>query len=121
MVKLGTLTSMWPAELAAPTTLPRSCVKFWSEYANAEGYLDWERFSGGLEKAMKADSLRLSKGRRTPLPSEAEQTLQALQRREAPSHVKAGEIEQFLASCGGDALMQALARTRKEVYNCQRY
>ena len=122
LIKLETLEP-WPNDLAAPTKLPRSCGKFWSELANSEGYLDWERFSGGLEKALKGDSFRLSKGGEESTLSKAEQTLRALQsergKAKALPEVKAGEIEVFMAGCSSEALMQALARTKKEVFKLQ--
>lgn len=119
MVHMQVLQSRWPSDLAASPKLPRGCAKVWSELADRDGYLDWERFSRGLEKALKADSFRLSKGGGTP--SEAERRLKALQKTELKvPHVKAEDIEAFLISCGPEGLVRALARTRKEVYNAQR-
>lgn len=116
LVKLQTLETSWPSDLSAPM-LPRGCVEFWREYSTSDGYLDWEMFSGGLEKALQADSFRLNK--KEPL-TEAEQRLKALRSEVAPlSKVKAADIEGFLASCKPDVLVQALARTRKEVFRCQ--
>ena len=116
LVKLQTLETSWPSDLSTPM-LPRGCVEFWKEYSTSDGYLDWEMFSGGLEKALKADSFRLSK--KEPL-TEAELRLKALRSEIAPlSKVKAADIEGFLASCKADALVQALVRTRKEVFRCQ--
>lgn len=116
LVKLQTLEASWPSDLSAPM-LPRGCVEFWREYSTSDGYLDWEMFSGGLEKALQADSFRLNK--KEPL-TEAEQRLKALRSEVAPlSKVKAADIEGFLASCKPDVLVQALARTRKEVFRCQ--
>lgn len=122
LIKLETLEP-WPNDLAAPVKLPRSCGKFWGGLANPEGYLDWERFSGGLEKALKEDSFRLTKGGEESNPSQAEQTLKALQsergKAQAIPEVKAGDIEVFLAGCNSDGLVQALARTKKEVFKLQ--
>ena len=60
LIKLETLKP-WPNDLAAPVRLPRSCMKFWGQLANSEGYLDWEAFSGGLEKALKEDRYRMTR------------------------------------------------------------
>ena len=122
LIKLETLEP-WPNDLAAPARLPRRCAKFWRKLANSEGYLDWETFSGGLEKALKEDSFRMTKGGEESTPSRAEQTLRALQSERGKTkllpEVKAGEIEGFLAGCSSEALMQALARAKKEVFKLQ--
>lgn len=119
LVKLQTLESLWPSDLSAPPMLPRGCTELWRQLSTSDGYLDWEKFSGGLEKALQADSYRLSKGDTKP-PSEAEQRLQAMRSEFTPlPTVKAEDIEAFLATCKIDVLVQALARIRKEAFRCQ--
>lgn len=119
LVKLQTLESLWPSDLSASPMLPRGCTELWRQLSTSDGYLDWEKFSGGLEKALQADSYRLSKGDTKP-QSEAEQRLQAMRSEFTPlPTVKAEDIEAFLATCKTNVLVQALARIRKEAFRCQ--
>ncbi len=122
LVRLDTLQKSWPG--GENGTLPRGCLELWSQLASPDGYLDWDTFSAGMERALKADRFRLGKGELSS-PSKAEQTLHALQRglgREGrgTSLASSEEMELFLSSCEQGPLVQALARTRKDVYNCQR-
>lgn len=122
MIQLATLTTRWPRDLAASIKLPRGLPEQWRAAADDNGYLDWERFSSALKKAIEEDKPRLSKsdGSETP-PNFGEEKMAAYQQRkgaQAP-RVRAEEIEMFLSSCKGDTLAQALSRTRKEVYKCQ--
>ena len=119
LVKLQTLESLWPSDLSASPMLPRGCIELWRQLSTSDGYLDWEKFSGGLERALQADSHRLNKGD-TELPSEAAQRLQALRPEVTPlPAVKLDDIEAFLATCKADTLVQALGRIRKEAFRCQ--
>ena len=122
MIQLTTLTTRWPKDLAASIKLPRGLPEQWRVAADDNGYLDWERFSSALKKAIEEDKPRLSKsdGSETP-PSFSEEKMSVFQQRkgaQAP-RVRAEEIEMFLSSCRGDILTQALSRTKKEVYKCQ--
>ncbi len=117
LVRLSTLQESWPGD---PGNLPRSCLRLWGELATQDGYLDWEAFSTGVERALKDDRFRLGKPGSSS-PSKAEQTLQSLQGgRRALQLVSSAEMELYLSNCEQRLLVQALARTRKEVYNCQR-
>lgn len=119
LVQLKTVHDSWPEDHGK---LPQGCLKAWNEVANQDGYLDWEAFSAGVERALKADRFRLRK-RRPSSPTVAEQTLHSLQRRVGavgPRPVTSEEMQKFLSLCERQALVQALARARKEVYNCQR-
>ena len=122
MIQLATLTTRWPKDLAANIKLPRGLPEYWCAASDDNGYLDWERFSSALKKALEEDKPRLSKtdGSQTP-PSFGEEKMSVFQQRkgaQAP-RVRAEEIEMFLSTCKGDILAQALSRTRKEVYKCQ--
>ncbi len=95
----------------------------WSIEANKDGYLDWEGFSTGLARALQKDAMGLGKmaDTQTP-PTEAERMLRSIQLRKgcgAIRPVEAGEIEAFLSRCEGRMLVQALARTKKEMYRCE--
>lgn len=117
MIKLTTLTTRWPRDLAA-SNLPRGLPEQWRTATDDNGYLDWEKFSSALKKALEEDKPRLSRNessRSAENPS-AQRKQQFANR--AP-RVTAEEIETFLSSCRGDVLVQALGRTRKEVYKCQ--
>ena len=121
MIQLATLTTRWPKDVIA-NKLPRSLPEQWRAAADDNGYLDWERFSSALKKALEDDKPRLSKsdGSQKP-PNYGEEKLPVFQQRKgslAP-RVRAEEIEMFLSSCKGSVLAQALSRTRKEVYKCQ--
>ena len=115
MIKLTTLTTRWPR---AASKLPRGLPEQWRAAADDNGYLDWERFSSALNKALEEEKPRLSK---TEAKEEKSFTHHAGQPKSgalAP-RVVAEEIELFLSSCRGDILAKALSRTRKEVYKCQ--
>ena len=117
MIRLTTLTTRWPRDLAA-SKLPRGLLEQWRSAADDNGYLDWDRFSSALKKAIEEDKPRLSKSQ---TPTKGDEKLLALQKQKgtlAP-RVRAEEIEAFLSSCRGNVLAQALSRTRKEVYKCQ--
>ena len=122
MIQLATLTTRWPKDLAANIKLPRGLPEQWRAAADDNGYLDWERFSSALKKALEEDKHRLNKADRSQAPpSFGEEKMSVFQQRkgaQAP-RVRAEEIEMFLSSCKGDILAQALSRTRKEVYKCQ--
>ena len=126
LVKLETLTARWPADANAPRLLPRGCIKQWRKAASNDGYLNWESFSSGLEKALAADATRLSQLKGDLNPSRAEQKLQALRGIDSklPSStsrtVQASEVEAFLlSSCSAEKLVQALAKTKREAYKYQ--
>ena len=114
MIHLATLTTRWPKDLAANIKLPRGLPEKWRAAADDNGYLDWERFSSALNRALEEDKPRLSKTDSSQTPPNFQQRKGA----QAP-RVRAEEIEMFLSSCKGDILAQALSRTRKEVYKCQ--
>lgn len=125
MIQLATLTTRWPKDLAASMKLPRSLPEKWRAAADDNGYLDWERFSSAMKKALEEDKPRLlskTDGSQTPPTFGAEGKMSSFQQRnkgaQAP-RVRAEEIEMFLSSCKGGILAQALSRTRKEVYKCQ--
>ena len=109
--------------------LPRGCVAEWSVQANKDGFLDWEGFSSGIAKALKADADRLKKmADMHALPtSGTEKMMKSLQGRKGRGlgarllarPVKAREIEAFLCQCEERALVQALTHTKKEMYRCQ--
>ena len=124
MIKLATLTTRWPKDLAASIKLPRDLPEKWRAAADDNGYLDWEKFSSALKKALEEDKPRLlsSGGSQTPPNFGAEEKMSNFQQRKAGAQaprVRAEEIEMFLSGCKGDVLAQALGRTRKEVYKCQ--
>ena len=114
LVRLDTLVSNWPADLLALSKLPQDCEAFWRRSATSEGFLDWDGFSGGLEKALKADEERLGK-RKSFTPTQAEQAAA----RSPVAQVTAGEIECFLASCQAGSLMKALAKAGRDVHRWQ--
>ena len=123
MIQLATLTTRWPKDLAASVKLPRGLPEKWRAAADDNGFLDWERFSSALKKALEEDRPRLSKtdGSKTPPSFGAEEKTSVFHQRkgaQAP-RVRPEEIEMFLSSCNGDILAQALSRARKEVYKCQ--
>ena len=115
-VRLQTLMSNWPSHLPAVTTsvsnLPRDCERFWRLNATPEGFVDWDGFSGGLEKALKADEERIRNGTsagRRPVQSPPSSVAQ----------VTSGEIERFLSSCQADSLVRALAKAGRDVHRWQ--
>ena len=109
VVRLDSLVHVWPAL----NTLPRDCEKFWRQSATPDGFLDWNGFSGGLEKALRADEERLSKGGFS-------QPKQGHMMRASPvAQVTSGEIERFLSSCDAESLVRALAKTGRDVYRWQ--
>lgn len=127
MIKLATLTTRWPKDLGASIKLPRGLPEKWRAAADDNGYLDWEKFSSALKKALEEDKPRLLSSSKTdesktPLNFGAEEKMSNFQQRKAGAQaprVRAEEIEMFLSGCKGDVLAQALGRTRKEVYKCQ--
>lgn len=120
LVKVDDIASWWPSEKLATNRLPRGCVRFWQQSANAEGLIDWGSFSNGLKAALEADASRLAKGELHP-PSQAEQKLQSLVAGEHQSVAKvtAGEIERFLFSCQTAGLVKALSRAGRDVHRWQ--
>lgn len=91
----------------------------WKAVANKDGYLNWEGFSTGLARALEIDASRLKELSTTKtLPPETKGYGLGASMLQNP--VKAEEIESFLSSCDGRALVQTLARMKKEVYHCQR-
>ena len=121
MIQVATLTARWPKDLAASIKLPRGLPEKWRAAADDNGYLDWEKFSSALKKALEEDKPRLlsSDGSQTPPNFGAEEKMSNFQQRKVAPRVRAEEIEMFLSRCKGDILAQALSRTRKEVYKCQ--
>ena len=117
MIKLMTLTTRWPRDLAA-SKLPRGLPEQWRTAADDNGYLDWENFSSALKKALEEDKPRLSRNESSRSEENPSAQRQQQFANRAP-RVTAEEIETFLSSCRGDVLVQALGRTRKEVYKCQ--
>ena len=120
MIKLTTLTTRWPRDLAA-SKLPRGLSEQWRTAADDNGYLDWEKFSSALKKALEEDKPRLSRNELTSTSRhEGNPSAHPEQKiaNRAP-RVTAEEIETFLSDCRGDVLVQALSRTRKDVYKCQ--
>ena len=117
-VRLNALLSHWPADLLALSKLPRDCEAFWRQSATEDGLVDWDGFSGGLEKALKADEERLARGE---LPSQAEQSLRSLQTAASRpvAQVTSGEIERFLSSCRAGSLVKALARAGRDMHRWQ--
>ncbi len=100
----------------------------WRERADKNGYLNWEGFSSGLAKALERDASRLKKTfQDRSKQTEAEKRLNYLKGHKGRGFgtslllnpVEGSEIEMFLASCDGRSLVQALARTKKEVYRTQ--
>ena len=120
LVKVDDIASWWPSEILATNRLPRGCVRFWQQSANADGLIDWGSFSNGLKAALEADASRLAKGELHP-PSQAEQKLQFLVAGEHQSVAKvtAGEIERFLSSCQTAGLVKALSRAGRDVHRWQ--
>ena len=134
---VGTNGDLSPLISASPLghRLPRGCVEEWRSRADQDGYLDWEGFSTGLANALQADASRL-RNMADSATSSAERmsnhhhhhnpSLQASQGRGLGAWlltkpVEGREIEGFLSSsCDGGMLVQALVRTKKEVYRCQR-
>ena len=124
MIQVATLTARWPKDLAACIKLPRGLPEKWRAAADDNGYLDWEKFSSALKKALEEEKPRLlsSDGSQTPPNFGTEEKMSNFQRRKVGAQaprVRAEEIEMFLSRCKGDILAQALSRTRKEVYKCQ--
>ena len=127
MIKLTTLTTRWPnsRDLAsAISKLPRGLPGQWRSAADDSGYLDWERFSSALEKALEEDKPRLIRSEATQKSSrfEEDNSTSATRQQKSASlapRVTVEEIEVFLSRCRGNVLAQALSRTRKEVYKCQ--
>lgn len=120
LVKVNDIVSRWPSDLLATNRLPRGCVRFWQQSANAEGLIDWESFSNGLKTALEADASRLAKGE-LHTPSQAEQKLQSLVvgEHQSVAQVTAGEIERFLSSCQTAGLVKALSRAGRDVHRWQ--
>ena len=112
-VRLQTLVSHWPSHLSAVGNLPRDCEKFWRLSVTPEGFVDWDGFSGGLEKALKADEERIrKKGTSTShRPVQSPGSSVAL--------VTSGEIERFLSMCQADSLVRALAKAGRDVHRWQ--
>ena len=124
MIQVATLTARLPKDLAARIKLPRGLPDKWRAAADDNGYLDWEKFSSALKKALEEDKPRLlsSDGSQTPPNFGTEEKMSNFQQRKVGAQaprVRAEEIELFLSRCKGDILAQALSRTRKEVYKCQ--
>ena len=114
--------------------IPEGCVKHWKSCADKDGYLDWDKFSTGIQLALKEDGSRLSRDSEAELPqSEAERKLRALRQAKKDhtgslnseqamtplSRVGAEEIEMFLSACSRDKLTKALTRLRKDLYKGQ--
>ena len=105
---------MYPINPIPPESkVPQGCVDEWRTQADSDGYLDWEGFSKGLAKALRADATRLSDVQASSLKLSGRGFSLA-------RPVEAKEIEAFLCQCEGNVLVQALARTKKEVYRCHK-
>ena len=111
-VRLQTLVSNWPSHLPVVSNLPRDCETFWRLSATPEGFVDWDGFSNGLRKALKADEERIRKGMSAvyrPVQSPVSSVAQ----------VTSGEIERFLSTCQADSLVRALAKAGRDVHRWQ--
>lgn len=114
MVSLETLLYNWPPHPLALAKLPQGCEKFWRKSATPGGYLDWDSFSTGLEKALKNDKDRLSKENHH-VPSHNFPSLHVATRSPI-AQVTTGEIEGFLATCQAGSLVKALAKAGRDVH-----
>lgn len=119
LVRLDTLLSNWPPNTLALGKLPQDCEKFWRQSANSDGFLDWESFSTGLEKALKNDKERLRKEKHHTATHV--QSLRSFQvaRKSPIAQVTSGEIEGFLSSCQTGNLVKALAKAGRDVHRWQ--
>ena len=115
LIRVDLIASWWPSNAIAASKLPRGCVQFWRESANAEGLIDWDSFSNGLERALKSDASRLRKGEL--LPSEDQSLVSG--RHQSIAHVTAGEIERFLSLTHAESLVRALSRAGRDVHRWQ--
>ena len=115
LVRVDLIASWWPSSAIAASKLPRGCVEFWRESANAEGLIDWESFSSSLERALKADASRLHEGEL--LRSEDQSLVSG--KRQSIAHVTAGEIERFLSLSHAGSLVRALSRAGRDVHRWQ--
>lgn len=121
LVRLDTLLSNWPTDLAIGK-LPQDCEKFWRQSANSEGFLDWESFSTGLEKALKDDKERLKKEKhRTASHDVHSHRSFQVAARSPIAQVTSGEIEGFLSSCQTGNLVKALAKAGRDVHRWQAF
>lgn len=116
LVRLDTLLSNWPTDLVLGK-LPQDCEKFWRQSANSEGFLDWESFSTGLEKALKDDKERLRKEKHRTASHDVRRSRVAA--RSPIAQVTSGEIEGFLSSCQTSNLVKALAKAGRDVHRWQ--
>ena len=137
IMKLMCLASILSTTMLAihvDSKIPDGCMKQWKSCADKDGYLDWDKFSTGLQLALKEDASRLSRDGEAELPqSEAERKLRALRQakkehtgseqttRSTPplSPVGAEEIEMFLSACSREKLTKTLTRLRKDLYKGQ--
>ena len=97
----------------------------WSALANKRGYLDWDGFSTGLARALRANAPRLTGTPQPPQQAEGVGAGRTSHRGRGSGvsllrhPVEPGEIERFLGGCDGGVLVEALARCKKEEYRCQ--
>ena len=108
---------------SSASKLPRGCVEEWRAQADKHGYLNWEGFSTGLAQALKADSARLkaafSSSCTDAKRKQDSSKVVGLGVSMLTNPIEASEIEAFLTQCNRSSLVQALTRTKKEVYRCQ--
>ena len=119
LLKLQPLIEAWPApgdaspSSSAFSLVPRHLLQTWRELQDANGYLSWEGLSGGLEKALEADRFRLERAEPSPPGAMARE-------RDGGSRSISADIERVLGECSPETLVLALAKSRKELYSCQR-
>lgn len=102
-VLLDTLVKYWPDEDKLPPHLPKGCIDHWRAAALKDNSLTWNVFSNGLQEAFKADKQRL-----TGMPSQSGEGLSLV--------TTTQELERALEKSSKVNIVNALGRTRKEVY-----
>ena len=102
LVRMELLLAHWPID----SPLSRACESFWRRTSTADGFLDWEGFSGGLRSALKDRS-------------EKRQHLEPGAGRRPVAQVTSGEIERFLSSCHPECLAKGLAKAGREMHRWQ--
>ena len=112
MVLVDKLLETWPSSETGAGRLEQSCMKHWTRAANDAGYLSWESFCAGVRGAIlaEADSDQIGPNKSRDL--DASQLSKGF-------HVPTERMEATLNKCEGPKLLEALTRSRKEVYNQQ--
>lgn len=109
MVLLDKLSNRWPSSEKGAECLAQSCMKHWTRAANPEGFLTWESFCSGLQDAIRAEN---ASDKKTLGKSNGSDTAAA-----GNLYVTTESMEALLSKCERKKLLEALIRSRKEVYS----